>query len=240
MRTNDITLLYQNPEYAVYQDKNCVGVLQLYENPCHQKNCYVRLKMNSFDPQISAVLFDRLKKIAKRPLQVMAHSDNTALTDFLRAGGFQCRRKCYEIEAAAKDYIGGNADVQLLDSCRGKKDYENSCRMMLEYYVKTHKAVNPWTADFDMFCTKMPGEVICAKAGGQIASLAFVEGNEIAYLCGANPQHFVRFAHSLVKWMLEQYETVCLECDDCDWAAMIVRSLFQNQSAKSLDTYIAD
>lgn len=226
--------------YSVYQDDQYIGTVELYDNPYHTRNCYVKLELDRFDADISAELFEKLRAMAGRPLQVMVSSDNTALTEFLIAGGLTCRRKCYETEAGAKDYIGEKADVPLLHIRAGEPDYTLCCRMMFDYYVETHKAVNPWTADQETFCRNMPARVIYQKADGKITNLAFVEENEIAYLCGSDRQGFKAFAFGLITFLFERYETICFESDDSDWAATQLRAMFKNQDETSFDTYVYD
>lgn len=226
--------------YIVYQNERCIGSLRLYDNPHHMRNCYVKLEMDELDTEISAELFEELRRIAGRPLQVMVDSNNAEMIAFLVSGGFVCRRKCYEVEAGLEDYIGGQADAPL-EHCRvGEPDYEAACGMLFAHYTETHKAVNPWTADYETFCNELPEDAICSKQGGEIVSLAFVEGNEIAYVCGTYEKRFTDFARSLVCAVLEKYETICFESDDCDWAAMLLRSLFKNQEETSYDTYVYD
>jgi len=48
----------------------------------------------------------------------------------------------------------------------------------------------------------------------------------------------VAAAAVVVYTIFKKYFTITFECDDCDWAAMQLRGLFQNQSEESYDTYI--
>ena len=226
--------------YWIYREGACIGKLRLYDNPCHMNHCYIELEMDEFDAGISEELFAELRRIAGRPLQVMADSDDKNLIKFLVSGGFVCRRKCYEVGGGIADYTGGQAYAPLAYCKIGEPDYEKACRMLFAHYTETHKAVNPWTADYETFCGELPEEVVCYKQGGEIVSLAFVEENEIAYVCGADEKYFAEFARSLVCAMLDKYETICFESDDCDRAAMLLRSLFKNQEEISYDTYVYD
>lgn len=235
-----ICLEQVDDRYLVRWNGESIGSARLYDNPCHKKNCYVELELERLDAEISTELFRKLQDISKRPLQVMVESDNTAMVSFLTAGSFVCRRKCYEVEAGAGDYIGGKGDVQLFYSHAGDVEYDRCCYMMFDYYAETHKAVSPWTADYETFCRSMPADVAFAKQDGEIAALAFVEGDEIAYACGADKQVFTEFARCLVAAMLESNETICFECDDCDWAAMQLKFMFKNQDETSFDTYVYD
>ena len=235
-----LTLQRTDDTYIVYQNECRIGSLRLYDNPHHMHNCYVKLKLDELDTEISAELFKELRKIAGRPLQVMVDSDDAELIAFLLAGGFVCRRKCNEVEADIKDYIGGQADAPLEHFRIGEPNYEKACRMLFAHYAETHKAVNPWTADYETFCDALPEDMIYSKQGAEIVSVAFVEENEIAYVCGVDKNSFAEFARSLVCTMLEKYETICFESDDCDWAAMLLKSLFKNQEETSYDTYVYD
>lgn len=233
-----ITLRQAEKNFAAFWNGSYIGTILLYDNPFHIKNCYVKLDMERLDIEFSAELFGRLKEIANRSLQVMVDSDQTALTEFLIAGGFRCKRKCYEVEAGQKDYIGGNADLQLLRFFAGDPDYEEACRLIFHHYVATHEAISPWTADYLTFCEDMPKTVICAKTDGELVSAAFVEENEIAYVCGRDERQFAFFARALITDMLAEYGTVCFESDDCDRVAMILKSMFICQKETSFDTYI--
>lgn len=233
-----ITIFKDNEKYCIYQDGEHLGTVELYENPYHTVNCYVKLNIKCLVPTISAELFAETKKIAARPLQAMVNSDDAEMIAFLVAGGFVCKRKCYEVEACADDYIGGSADIQLFRCSAGTPEHAFCCRLMYRHYTDTHKEINPWTAGYEAFCVALPATAVYAKCGNQIASLAFIEDNEIAYVCGTDKEHFLEFAKSLASFMFAQHECVFFESDDCDWAAMMLRSLFINQDDSSYDTYI--
>lgn len=233
-----ITLRQAEKNLVALWNGSYIGTILLYDNPFHIKNCYVKLDMESLDTEFSTELFERLKEIANRSLQVMVDSDQTVLTEFLIAGGFRCKRKCYEVEAGPEDYIGGREDLKLLRFSVGTPNYEEACRMMFHHYVATHEAISPWTADYLTFCEDMPKTVICAKTDGEIVSAAFVEENEIAYVCGRDERQFAYFARALITDMLAEYGTVCFESDDCDRVAMILKSMFIRQKETSFDTYI--
>lgn len=232
-----ITQISEN-EYGIFHNGKSVGTVALSHNPYHQTNCYVKLRLNYFDPQLSKELFAQLKDITGCPLQVMAASDDAVLTTFLTAGGCVYKRKCYESEVGIEDYIGKIENTQLRRTTAGEVEYEQACRLMYEHYVATHEAINPWTSDYEAFRKKLPDTVLYAESASEIIACAFVENNEIAYICGKDNSHFKEFAQHLVTFMLSQYETVCFESDDCDWAVMTLRSLFHNPSETSYDTYL--
>lgn len=225
-------------KYEVYHKNELIGTLETYSNPHHLTNCYIKQNLKRLDSHISMELFSKLREAVGKPLQVMVDSTDISLIEFLAFGGFTCMRKCYEVEATAQDYIGGIGDVQLSACTVGELEYEECCRMVYQYYAETHQSVNPLTSDFAAFCAELPDKAVYVLHDNHIVSLAFVEGNEIAYVCGTDKANFARFARSLVTSMLTEHSSVFFEADDCDWAAIMLRSLFKNQGDSSFDTYI--
>lgn len=84
----------------------------------------------------------------------------------------------------------------------------------------------------------MPAEAIFAEKKSAITSLAFIDKNEIAYVCGNDKSHFQSFACNLIAKIFEKHGEVVFESDNCDWAATSLRKLFKNQSEASVDTYV--
>ncbi|MBR6787564.1 MAG: hypothetical protein IKM26_06565 [Clostridia bacterium] len=234
-----LRLQKSNEKYQIYSSDRYIGTVQLYDNPYHLTNCYLHLELKELNHSIGASLFAELKKITHRPLQIMIDSTETSTLAFLTASGFECRRKCYEIEVRFTDYTGGKTSLPLSHCQVGDADYMQSCQLLFDHYVATHKSINPWTADFQTFCSTLPNEVIYVKKGNSL-SAAFIEGNEIAYTCGSNKLDFEQFLHCLVSAMFSQYETICFECDHCDWPMMLLKSLFNVHCENSFDTYVLD
>lgn len=239
-RENMVIVQKSDNTYSVFYHGKAMGTVVLYHNLYHRTNCYVKLELNCLDPKWSTELFCKLKEISGCPLQAMAASNDTQLTAFLTAGGFVCKRKCYEMEVGIADYIGEIKNAPLFHAVAGEAEYEQACRQIYTYYVASHEKINPWTADFAAFCGKLPRTVLYAKNGTEITSFAFIEDNEIAYVYGKGDEQFKEFAQCLVTSMLTQYETICFESDDCDWVAMELRGLFQNRDEPSYDTYVYD
>lgn len=223
---------------GVSVDEAPIGSIRLYDNSCHAQNCYVKLNLDPLDQSVSKELFAQLSKIVQGPLQAMVDSDDAETVDFLTAGGFVCKRKCYEVEARKEDWLGAPAHAPLLYAQSGEAAYDRCCEMMYGHYIETHRAVNPWTAEFSDFRKNLPGEVIYQAEGERIVNLAFVEGSEIAYLCSVGKSRLAAFAPSLVNWLFSVHDIVRFEADDCDWAAMELRAMFANQDKRSFDTYI--
>ena len=233
-----IAIQKKKDSYGIYDHTGKIGWVTLYENPWHAANSYLKIELQNWETLISETLCRKLKALAGRPLQVMVDAKDTDQIRFLTAGGFVCKRRCYEVNACAADYIGHVTDVKCSYCFAGDSDYEACCRMMYRHYVDTHKGINPWTADYEAFCTKLPKTAVCAKRNDRISSLAFVENNEIAYVCGLDERHFYRFAQSLVPSMFLEYDHIFFESDDGDWAAMLLKSLFISHDDTAFCTYV--
>lgn len=235
-----ITIQKQDGKYCVHHKQQQLGFIELHDNPQHATNCYIKVELHSWETSISEDLWRKVREIARRPLQVMVDSSNMAIIDFLNAGGFVCKRKCYEVDACVADYVGGIVDMELYYCIVGDQDYEACCQMMYHYYLDTHKEINPWTADYDTFCAKLTKTAVYAKTDNTILSLAFIESNEIAYVCSSDQPHFHRFAQSLISSMFTAHNRIIFECDDCDRVAIILKNLFVNQSDTGFCAFVLE
>ena len=238
-----VTLEKHENSFVVYRDQCSIGTVALHDNPYHMRNCYLKLDLSSYPEVISRELFWQIAQEVNRPLQVMISSEELEQITFLNAGGFSCRRKCYGMEATLSDLatgFPGGSSCLLLSCMRGSVEYTMCCKLMYDTYIQNHALINPWTAGFDIFCEKLPDHVLYTEQNGEISELAFVEGNEIAYVYGNRSDRFHSFTTSLVFQLFEQYETICFESDNCDWASMALRALFANQSEESYDTYVLE
>lgn len=222
---------------TVYLNDTIIGSIELYTNSWHKQNQYLKFKDFKFEAQISEEVFRKLSDMVQRPLQIMTNSENLSLIEFITAGGFVCKRKCYEIEARLGDYIGKVRMPHILRTQKGEAEYELCCRLIYERYAETHRAINPLTADYAAFVSNLPDCVFYPEEGF-ISSFAFVEENEIAYVYGGEDGSFISFAEMLVCRLMNEYPTICFEADNCDGTAMQLKALFKGQSELSFDTYI--
>ncbi len=215
-----------------------VGALEVYTNEFHGQNQYVRLRLTKYDVRWAAPLFARLQAVVGRPLQVMLSSGETEQAAFLMAGGFERKRRCYELEVAAAQLVDAESAVPMKTAQRAQPEYDRCCRLLFERYQQNHAAVNPLTADFASFCAVLPAKAFYQETAGQIIHAAFVEGNEIAYLASADETGIRPFAAAVVATLFAECETICLECDDCDGAAMVLKGLFRVEEQETFDTYV--
>ncbi len=209
-------------------------------NPLHNANYYLDIDFAGLDVSNAKKKIEEIAQSLDKPLQVMISSEEAEKIEILKAAGFTCKRKCYELEAGKRDYIGDNVEGELWYSFVGEESYEQCCELMLNRYILTHRNINPWTGTKEEFFSELPECVVCLCMDGKLASFAFVEDDEIAYVWGENAQVFHKFAQMLLTEMFRKYDAITFEADDCDEIAMELKSMFTNQSGKSFDTYIRE
>lgn len=219
-------------------DGNCIGSIEYSVNPYHNSHYYLKLQLQYYDTGVAKEVFDLLSQKLDKPMQVMVSSEDEEVILFIQAAGFSCRRKCYEIEASIQDYIGKKTKESLSFAVLGHTIYEKCCEMMLDRYISTHKEINPWTGTKEDFFMMLPKAVFYEMDNDKIKNFAFVEDNEIAYVCSVDRFDFILFAQNLITGMFKQNEAIMFEADDCDEYAMELKSLFTNKSEESFDTYI--
>ena len=230
--------------YAVYRSGFPIGCGTVSQNPYHTQHCYLTLELDTYDPDISRELFALLRAELGCPLQVMLYSTQETF-DFLTAGGFARRRRCYEVEASPSDLAAPVQPVTPLTIVqKGSPEYDACCQLLYEYYSETHRAVSPLTATLETFCAALPETVLCRMEDGKPVHFAFIEpddkGCEIAYVGSTRPSCFPAFAQTLVHSLFQKYDSISMECDDCDPAAMAIKALFNLPDGDSYDTYILE
>ena len=240
-----ISIVHQGDHrYNVYRAGQDIGCITVSNNPYHNQHCYLDLGLEQFDPAIAKELFSLLREELDRPLQVMICSRKEK-HDFLTAGGFERRRRCYELEVSASDLVAPlKSDLPLHMVTKGSPMYVACCELLYAYYRETHAPVSPLTVPPDVFCATLPETVMCYIAEDKLIHYAFVApdetGYEIAYVGTTAPSAFSDFAQALVRVLFQKCGRISMECDDCDPAAMSIQSLFRISSDESYDTYILE
>ena len=238
-----ISIVWQGDyRYNVYRSGQDIGCIRVSANPYHDQHCYLNLGLTQYDPAIATELFSLLRKEIGKPLQVMCYSWK-GHHDFLPAGGFERRRRCYELEVTASDLVAPlHSTVALHTVTKGSAIYDACCELFYDYYCETHAPVSPLTVPPDAFCADLPETVLCHIAVGKPIHCAFIEPDEseieIAYVATADISSFYSFAQTLVHALFQKFTTLTAECDDTDPAAMILKSMFRTSSDDSYDTYI--
>ena len=231
-------------QYQIYDAGEDLGWVAVSRNPYHDRHFYLELGLTRYERSLAAELFGLLRRELGRPLQVMLYASQV-MDDFLLGGGFECRRRCYELEVSSANLAAPLGDtVPLMEVTKGSAEYDRCRKMLYDYYSETHRGVSPLTVDEETFCADLPDTVLCRTEEGDIAHFAFVEpdggGCEIAYLGTKRPSDFMPFAWSLMAGLFRRYDFISMECDDTDPAAMALRSLFRLPEGTPYDTYILE
>ncbi|WP_155970309.1 GNAT family acetyltransferase [Streptococcus ruminantium] len=79
-----------------------------------------------------------------------------------------------------------------------------------DYLSQTgHQDINPWTASQEEFEKGLPDLVYTDSK-----NCAFIDTDEIAYVCGKDEQSFGSFIQAVICQLFEQYEQISFEADD--------------------------
>lgn len=227
--------------FDIFDSDRNIGYISVRHNPYHAQNYYLDLELTQYDPAKAGELFQMLRMKLLRPFQVMLYSWDVKKCAFLAAGGFIRKRQCYEMEAGAADLKAPvKAAAPIMEIHRGDSDYRICCDLLYHSYIKNHERISPLTADMELFCLDLPETVWLQKGNCEILHYAFIEENEIAYVGTVRQSGFHDFAQTLLFRMLAQHNSIFFECDDCDPAAMELRSFFSVPHTDSYDTYILD
>lgn len=240
-----ISIVWQGDHrYNVYQSGEDIGCITVSNNPYHNSHRYLNLGLTQYDPAIAKELFSLLRKELRQPLQVMLYSTQE-MYDFLVAGGFERKRRCYELEVSSSDLAAPlHPSLELHTIQKDSHIYATCCELLYAYYCAAHEAVSPLTVPQDVFCTNLPETVLCCLADGKPIHYAFVEpgedGYEIAYVGTSDFSTFSSFAQTLVFELLQKSDFLTTECDDTDPAAMRLMQLFDISMDGPYDTYILE
>ena len=133
-----VTLEKHEDRFIIYRDQHPVGSVERYHNPYHTRNCYLKLALPCYPNEISREIFSQIMQEVNSPLQVMIPSRELEQIAFLKAGGFSCKRKCYEAEAVMSDLTipSKESEVRLCQCVRGSKEYAQCCKLIYDSYIQ--------------------------------------------------------------------------------------------------------
>ncbi len=230
-------LINLNGDWVFFWDGSPAARMKAHRNAFHGENCYVEFQfLKTGFP--AGDLFSLLRSQVGSPLQVMSPPSSPIVPTLLE-GGFQCRRRCYEMEVTPSHLVEPAEECGSLMFCeKGSEAYAACCKAMYIYYGKTHQAVSPLTASEAAFAGRLPKNAVYQARNGKILHFAFVEENEIAYVGTEAPEAFPDFARDLLARQFRLFDRLCFECDTCDTAAVSLKSLFDAEPIGILDTYI--
>ena len=220
----------------LYRDGLHIGSVIVGHNRFHSRYPHLEFRLKTYNNAWASELFTALRVYFRSPLQIGLASEELELINFLTVGGFQLMRRCTEVDAAICDLLPGEFDnVSLRSTFKGDPDYLALSKRFYEYYRRSHEKVSPLTATFSDFFNILPSQITASADG---LHFAYVEENEIAYVCSDAPDSFAPFGHTLAGEMFKRHKQIHFECDDCDNAAMALLRLFKPTEYSCWDTYI--
>ncbi|VEU79935.1 hypothetical protein [Haploplasma axanthum] len=224
-----------NDYYGIYDQDLLLDIFYLYNNSFHLENKYLSFNFkNSYKENI----FEDIKNIAKKPLQVMLYSTDERVKE-LKENGFINMRKCYEAEFSLKDLEENEfKDVRINKTTKNTEKGNIISRLAYEHYKITHSSINPLTATFEQFKQTLPGNIYYEEVNNEVINYTFIEENEICYFGTTKEETFKNFIYQIMLKKINDYKEVFFEADNTDQLAMILLSLFKNKKIDTFDTYI--
>lgn len=213
--------------------------MKMYYKKFHSGHLYLDIEDCEIDT-IRPSLFEELMDRSGKPLQVSVSSSRAQLVGLLKQSGFELKRRCYDMHVLTSDLVVPlPAKPQSLPMAHiGTAAYDSCVEKMYQYYRDTHSTVNPLTCTQEEFSEILPQTAAYSKFKNKIDSAAFIEENEIAYLCSSSESGFLEFARSLISDLFDRYDSIVFEADDTDWAAMRLKAFFAQKDDVSFDTYV--
>lgn len=226
--------------YTVENNKKHIMNIQTSRNPNHIRNCYIDFDPDDMRGEINTKIFDLISDTEKSPLQAMVNSHERKKIKLLSKGGFKKVRVCHEMEVM-KDELRNDISPQsseLLKTTRGELEYIQCCELLFKYYKETHESINPLSASFESFIDDIPNDVLYDKDKNGIKHVAFIEENEIAYVCSNDEATFESFLHAVASEMFLSNDFIYFEADDVDWCGMALKNLFTIEVPETFDTWL--
>jgi len=245
---------YRNP----YHLQNCYLKFDQAEITAWEKACQAQHEQHEGEESFD--LFRYIATAENSPLQVMLSSGEKEKAEFLAAHGFNKLRMCYELSvkqsdlkpACQRERTGGTGRtretgrnertegecVSIKRAIAGEAAYAACGELLYEYYRATHAPISPLTVSLEQFLEDLPIEVFYSGTNGQVSQAAFVEENEIAYVCSRDMDKFTAFAQNVVDKLFKRYQSIFFEADDVDPAGMALKGLFAVAEQETFDTWV--
>ena len=100
-----ISIVWQGDHrYNIYRSDEDIGCITVSDNQYHNTHRYLNLGLEQYDPAIAKELFSLLRKELGKPLQIMLCA-TPEMHNFLTSGGFERKRRCYELEVASSESL---------------------------------------------------------------------------------------------------------------------------------------
>gem|GEM_PF-673167 len=225
--------------YVICTAGQSVPAVEVFRNPFHDQHVYVKLLTDDFSLLEASNILPEIRSAEGKPLQIMVSSKECSLIRLLQKNGFERKRRCYEMKVRESDSRAKlRRTNRVQEGGPGARRYEECCCLLHRYYRETHESVSPLTAPYEDFRQRLPERVLFQCDGDAVSCAAFVDGNELAYVCAENRTEFSVFIEEVLTRMFDAYPELWFEADDADWAASALKDLFSREAEKCYDTYV--
>lgn len=89
--------------------------IHYYKNPWHDRNDYLQLELERYDVEAAEDTFAAIRRHLTAPLQIMVWSHVCEKISFIRAAGFELKRRCFELSVSRQDLKRPLQDKHLLN-----------------------------------------------------------------------------------------------------------------------------
>ena len=227
--------------YYIRSGGKKLAAAEVYSNPFHAGNAYLRIVAEDRRFVLASGLIPFIRLEEARPLEAVVSNEDQELCALLSACGFSLRRRCFEMRVTESDLKTELAVPDLRIERAGNKAEHAACSALLfGHYRRTHEAINPLTASFEEFCGQLPREAYFVRSSERVSCAAFIEDNELAYVCFEDGEDAPRFLRAVVGMLFSRFREVVFEADDTDPAAMELMALFSCGALAEYDTYIME
>lgn len=240
-----ISIVWQGDRrYNVYRNGQDIGCIAVYDYECSEQHFSLQLGLDEYDPSIAKELFSLLRQELGRPLQYTAFSEQK-LHDFLTAGGFQRKRRCYEIDVSSADLAAPVRPAAALHAAKkGSALYDACCKQLYHDYRTIQKAAGLPAECLEDSCAGLAETVFCALTDSKPIHYAFVTPEDFGYTIGyvgtGDLAAFADFIQSLLYELFQNCDRLMMECADDDPAAMQLMGQFSIPMDWSVDTYVLE
>lgn len=209
-----------------------------YDNIFHSNNKYL-FPINETFSNIKESHTNAIKKYLNKPLQVMVESNKLDLINNLKKLSFILKRETYERTFTREELISNEYEqVSIKLFNRDDKEFKMITKNAYDYYLETHKNINPFTGTFDDFIELVPDKVICQIENKKINNLIFVDENELCYITCNDVNSFIDFSLTVANKMFNKFKSIMIEADSTDKFAMTLKMLFKENSSEIYKTFI--
>lgn len=227
----------------------------------YREYIHLYIKKEHQNKTCASMIFNALKEKAKSPkLQCMFSSECKYLSRFLLSEGFTLARKCFEFNLDNEilnkdidfDYALENINIKKVSEL-SKADENKLAKLIFDYYVETHKSINPLNhfvsysefysqciSSFNkekstvLYCNKIISAYMILYDGGKNA----IEVGCIGGKTSRKTNCYLAYYKTEIKKLLQVYRKLSFEIDNVNSFGMALMEDLNINCKKSYDTYV--